>query len=173
MTWVVMTFMLLCAAVLQSILPPFVLLANTKLPLLLAVVLYYALNRDLHMAVVAGFFAGCFQDILGDAPLGYSALCFCVISLATGCFRRAVMSESVIAQSVFGAVSGAVATLCLYFMLSGTEGLICRTSWVVMKTFWAGILSAICVPAIFFVIVRLDQKVGNVEAPEGEMDEIW
>ncbi len=169
MGWLVMTFVLLCAAIVQSLLPSFICLGQSRPPLLLAVVLYYALRREDDITLVAGLQAGFFQDILDKGPLGYSALIFCIIGWTAGRFRRVVVVESLITQVFFGFIAGGVVVLGGYLMLRGTEFTGCRPSWVLVKMFGVSILSMICTPVVFLMISKLDRLLGNIEVKEEDI----
>lgn len=162
MTWVIMIFVLIVAAVVQTLLPGHVLLGQAKFPLLLAVVLYYALNRETSTMAAAAFLAGLLQDALSPIPLGYSAFCFCVVGWGAGRFRDLVITESLITQVFFGAVAGVIVTVILYLLLLQGGLVACSASWVVLKAVGTGVLSMLCTPVMFRVTNELDRLVGNV-----------
>ena len=118
MTWIVMAFVLLCTAVMQTLLPGYAFLGHAKFPLLLMVVLYYALNREIYVMLIAGFAAGFIHDSFGLMPLGYSSACFCVIGFIAGCFRKLVMADSLVAPVFFGALAGVTTAASFYALLA-------------------------------------------------------
>jgi len=170
-TWLVMTFMLVAAAILQTILPPIFYLGQVKFPFLLAVALYYALNRETHMTLVASFFAGFFQDIMSPIPLGFSVFWFCVIGFVASRFRRLVLTETPMTPALFGAAGTVVASIGL-FVLMARESLVFCPFWKLMwKLVGSCVVGALCTPLVFSVAGRMDRLAGNIEIQES-MDEI-
>ncbi|MFC1497092.1 rod shape-determining protein MreD [Verrucomicrobiota bacterium] len=166
MTWIVMVFVLLCAAVIQALLPGCAFLGHAKFPLLLMVVLYYALNREVYVMLIAGFMAGFIHDSFSLMPLGYSSACFCIIGFVAGCFRKLIMADSFIAPVFFGALAGVLATIGFYALLAMGSFIVSSAGLVVMKTIGTGILGMVCAPIVFYVIGRFDRLVGNVYVGE-------
>ncbi len=166
-----MFFVLVSSALLQALLPPIVFLGQGKFPFVLGVVVYYALNRETHVMLAAGFFGGFLIDVLSPVPPGYSAFCLCVIGLIAGRFRKLVLTETILTPIIFGAIAGAVAGILLYIMLV-REGL---AAWpffrLVTRIIGAAILGAFCTPIMFAVAGTLDRLGGNVEAKES-LDEV-
>jgi hypothetical protein len=86
-------------------------------PLLLGLVLYYALTHDLFFLLTACFLAGILQDSLGLIPLGYSAFCFCVVGLVVIRSRELMFVRQWTTHLALGAVSAAGVSLALSLML--------------------------------------------------------
>jgi rod shape-determining protein MreD len=74
MNWFLMIIVVLVSAALQVMIPAVVTLGHAKCPILLSVVLYYALHQDSTEMFVAAFLAGLVQDLLSIPPPGYSCL---------------------------------------------------------------------------------------------------
>jgi rod shape-determining protein MreD len=159
MTWIVMIIMLIMSATVQWMLPVFTSLGQAKIPLLLAVALYYALNRGLAVAMVAAFLAGLLQDLLGQIPLGYSPLCFCLLGLAAYRFHNVVMTDSILTAVVFGATAGAAATAGIYGLLCAGSYAGCTLAHALAKISGVALLAAVCCPFVFRVNRRLDRMV--------------
>ena len=166
MTWLVLVLVLVGAAVMQTVLPGYALLGQTKFPFLLAVVLYYALNWNTTGMMVAAFLAGFLQDSLSPIPLGYSAFCFCVAGWIAGRFRKVVLTDSVVTQIFFGAAAGAGVSLRLYILRAKDALVSCSPQRVVLRTLTSGMLGMVCTPVACFAAGWLDRVVGNVELEE-------
>lgn len=166
MTWLVMVLILIGSAVMQTVLPAFAFLGQAKFPFLLAVVLYYALNWNTTMMLIAAFFAGFLYDVLSPVPLGYSALCFCAIGWIVARFRNLILMDSVVTPAFFGGVAGVGFALGLYVLLAKDGLVVYPASWVVLKAVGTGILGMICTPVIFHLAGGLDRIVGNADVKE-------
>jgi rod shape-determining protein MreD len=166
MTWVIMACVLVLSALLQSMLPAFSFLGQAKFPLLLAVVVYYALNREMTVMLVAAFAAGFIHDALSPIPLGYTAFCFCVVGWIVSRFRNLVLTDSGITPVLFGSVAAGCVTLALYVLLRHNNLILPSPGHVVLRIAGSATLGLICTPAMFLVTGLLDRLVGNVEVKE-------
>lgn len=166
MTYLVMSIVLYVTAVLQVQLPGFAILGGAKMPLLLAVMLYYALTYDTGAMLVAAVCAGFLQDSLSEIPMGYSSLIFCLIGWLVGRFRTYVMSDSVVTSMFFGGVTSLVFTVVIYIWLSSAGLVSYGFGRLFVRYIGVGILGMICTPIVFLLTRRLDQLVGNVELTE-------
>ena len=167
MTLVVMVFVVAVSALLQITMPAFAVLGNVKFPFLLAVVLYYSMNRDTLSMLAAAFLAGLLQDILTPMmPLGYSIICFSIAGWVVGLFRHLVLTDSLVICSVYGSLAGVVSIFLMYFLLLKTGLIMCPVRRVMLKSISAGMLTAICVPMVFIVTAKLDGILGNIEVRE-------
>jgi rod shape-determining protein MreD len=168
-TCVILLLVLTASAVMQALLPGFLVLGQAKFPFLLAVVLYHALNRGAPVMLAVAVLAGFLQDSLSPVPLGYSPFCFCVIGALTARFRDTVLTEAFVTQAFFGALTGCCATVMLYVLLV-REGLVhVPFRIVVLKMFGSAVLGSVSVPFVFLVMGRLDRLVGNVKEAEVEV----
>jgi len=167
MMYMVMAFVLVSSALFQVTLPSFACMGQTKAPLLLAAVLYYALSRDTPTMLVAAFAAGLFQDVLTPMmPLGYSVFSFCLVGGTVGLFRRMVLTESFVTSATFGAAGGVAVTVILYMMLSRRGLVVCPIGRVALKALAVGLFGIVCAPIVFAFALKLDSVVGNVEVRE-------
>ncbi len=166
MNWVVMVISLAGAAYLQLVLPAYLFFGQAKFPFLLAVVLYYALNRETGIAMMAGLFAGVLQDSLSMIPLGFSSLSFCLVAWFVSRFRSVIMLESAFTPVLFGAVAAPAALLCLYVLLGSRDLMVCGPGWCALKLSGGAALGAAVTPAVFCFVRRFDMWVGNVEGLE-------
>ena len=168
-TWVVMIIVLVVGGLLQSLLPGYAFLGHVKFPFLLAFVLYYALNWDVAVALLAALLAGLLQDVLSPLPLGYSAFCFCAVGWLANRWRQLVLTEPVITPLFFGGIASMVVTLTQYVLL--VRGDLIEGDWgrLVLRLIVAGILGMVSTPLMFLFAGLLDRLVGNVEE-KGRLD---
>lgn len=162
MTAAVMIFLLLLAALVQSLIPAVVWLGISKWPCLLAVTLYYALAHTRGKIVVVGILAGIFQDSLSLIPLGYSALCFTAAGLILYHIREMLFRDSAVTVALAGAVSSAATTLCLYVMLrlgSEWEGIPLRE--LMIKMGGTALLGLVVAPLVWQTAGALERQVGT------------
>jgi len=166
MTWVVMIISLLVSGLLQSRLPAIVWLGQAKVPVLLAVVTYYALCRQSDVALTAAFLAGLLYDALSPVPLGYSAFCLCLLTWLAGRFQDLVLPDSVVTQAFFGAVGGVALALASYLLLMRAGLLQYPVGRALLRTAGTGLLAMVCTPVVCFVMSALDRLLGNVQVRE-------
>ena len=150
----------------QTLLPPCAFLGQAKFPFLMAVVLYYALNRETYVMLVAALCAGLLQDALSYMPLGYSVCCFSVVGWIAGRFRKLVLTESLVTPVFFGGAGGTVVVLVIYVLLARDGAVSYPPGAVAVKVIGAGILGMISTPVLFLVARKLDLIVGNVDVRE-------
>jgi len=169
--WVVMIMVLMVGGLLQSQLPGYAVLGQVKFPFLLSIVLYYALNWDVSVMLVAGVLAGLLQDMLSPIPLGYSAFCFCLAGWLANRWRKLVLTESVITPLFFGGIASMAVTLALYLLLLRGEFIESAIGRLILRTIGSGILGTISTLLVFLFAGLLDRLVGNVEE-KGNLDDV-
>ncbi len=163
MTWVVMVFVVVGGALVQMLLPAPACVGHVKAPVLLGVVLYYALNREGNVMTTAAVSAGFLKDVLSPMPIGYSIVCFLIVAWVASRFRPLVMNEAAVTAAFFGFVSAAMVTLVVYVLLR-QAGLVADPVWLgVAKSFGVALLAAVCTPLVFLLVGKFDRWVGNVE----------
>ena len=99
-------FSILVAAVAQGMLPAWGTLGEAKTPIVLGVVMYYALNRTHGLMLLAGGIGGIVLDCIGNTPLGFSSFYFCVIGLFLNQFRGKLFGSRWITQAWLGTLCG-------------------------------------------------------------------
>lgn len=166
MTAVTMIFALICGAVLQAVLPTWSWLGHASAPLLLGVVLYYAIVHTRGTMLCAAVIGGLLQDSLGMIPLGYSAFCFCVAALTVARFKDLVFVHEAITHMVFGAVAAGLVTFVLYGLLAGSGQVALRPGWGMLKVVGSVLLGGVVVPLEFELMESLDRMLGNLETRE-------
>jgi rod shape-determining protein MreD len=159
----VMYTVVIIGAVAQAVFPTFRWLGQTNAPILLGLVLYYALAHSRGTMLQAAIFAGVLQDALGMIPLGYSSFCFCVVALVVSKFKELVFVHKLVTHMLFGALASGAVTLVLYGLLA-TAGLAALApGWLVLKIAGSMFFGAILVPFEFEWVAGLDRLLGNTE----------
>lgn len=163
-----MAFLLLTAAVLQSLMPAAAWLASSKTPFLLGVTIYYALTNSRGTAAAAAVLAGVLQDSLSPIPLGFSALCFAVGALAIHHFRGVLFRDSVLTVAALGAALGALTTLALYVMLMlGTDTVSMPWWWLLLRMGGGAVLGLLAAPIVWAAAGAIERQIG-IEHPEDD-----
>ena len=169
MNLVIMVVALLIGAAAQQVLPGLTLLGQAKAPIVLSVVLYYALHRSLALLVMAAIAGGVLCDSLEALPMGYSAAVFSVLGIVAWLYRDVVFSARGVTHMVFGFLAGLGLTFGLYGLLLVSEESMREVSWlwIALKAIGAALLGMILAPIVFTVLERLDRLTGNivVESP--------
>jgi rod shape-determining protein MreD len=150
-------------AVAQAVFPTFRWLGQANAPVLLGLVLYYALAHSRGTMLQAAIFAGLLQDALGTIPLGYSSFCFCLAALAVSKFKAMVFARKLVTHMLFGALASGAVTLALYGLLAATGLVALAPGWTVLKVVGSMFLGAVIVPFEFELVARLDRMLGNTE----------
>ena len=162
MTAVVMIFLIFVAGVMQSTIPGLAAAGNARAPLLLGVVLYYALVRGQRPALPAALLAGMFQDGLSLVPVGYSSFCFFAVVLIVSMVREAVFQESFVTASFFGGVSAVAVGLGLQILL-WKEGLVHPgPTRIAVRMAGDAVLGMISTPFVVAIATKIDRLIGNI-----------
>ncbi len=168
MNLVIMVSALLIGAVTQHVLPGLLLLGQAKAPLVLCIVLYYAIHRSLALLLASAIAGGMLCDSLEALPTGYSVVVFCVLGTITWLCRNAVFSARA-THMALGLLAGLGLTLGLYGLLLISAENLRQVSWlwIISKAIGTAVLGMIVAPIIFAILEWLDRLTGNitVEAP--------
>jgi rod shape-determining protein MreD len=156
--WMLMIIAVLGATLAQALLPGWAMFGQARFPVLLGLVLYYALNHKSWIVILVAFVAGMLQDGLSLVPLGYSALLFCVVASVAGRYRRLVLSEAVVTAAFFGGISSLLMTLFLFLLLNHSGTISCSGSLAFLRIVGSGILGTITVPAVFLIMTHLHHE---------------
>lgn len=166
MTYIIMILLLITGATLQTLSPAFGILGQVKIPILLAFVVYYSLNRNTFTMLIAAFTAGILQDALSLSPLGYSSAIFMFIGWLMSRYRGLVMADSFITPVIFGAGTGIVVTLMHALLLAHNDLINFNPFWILLRMVGSGFLCALITPVVFILTKTLDRSVGNLETKE-------
>lgn len=157
---------LVVGALVEALLPAWGFAGRASAPILLAVVLYYALYYPSSYLWTAAMLGGLLQDSLGLVPLGYSAVCFTIVALIASRFRDVMFLHEFWSHVWIGAVSASLATLLLSVLLKGSQQLGASFGWVAIRMLGSFLLGAFCVPAVMAAMAGVDRMLGNVRIGE-------
>lgn len=150
--------LLVFATFLQAVLPVVKSLGYASFPILLAVVVFYALTHKRGTALRIAFVAGLLQDSLSLTPLGFSSFCFCVAVLFVNRFKEEVFINDWVTHILFGAVVNGGVVLVMYILLSQTEEVILPFLYFSLKWVGALLLGGLVVPVVYYVVDLLYRK---------------
>ncbi len=162
--FVIMFLAILVGAVTQQVFPGLPLLGQAKAPLVLSVVLYYALHRSLALLLTAGICGGLLCDSIENLPMGYSSAIFCLLGIAAWFYRDMFFSARGVTHMVFGLLSGLGLTLGLYGLLICSDESLREAApvWIALKTIGTALLGMVLAPVVFAVLELLDRLTGNI-----------
>ena len=161
--WILLLLSVLSAVLTQALLPGPPVLGGARFPVLLGVVLYYALNHKPWIVIIVAFTAGLLQDGLSMVPLGYSALLFCGAAMIAGRYRKLVLSEAAVTAAFFGGVTNLLVALVLYLLLRQGGGIVCSGGMAALRIVGCGLLGVATVPAVFVLMTQLHRSLDLVE----------
>ncbi len=166
MNFVVMGAALFVGAVIEDVVPALALPGHAEAPVLLSLVLYYALGRSMALMLVTAIVGGFLSDSLGSLPLGASVVSFCLIGAAARRFHDVVFSGKWVTSMLFGFVAGLAYTLMLFVLLVCVEPDMREIPflWIAAKAAGTAVLGALAAPLVFGLMQELDVKMGNVPA---------
>lgn len=151
------TAVMISGLVAQLLTPGMARLAGAKAPVLLAIVVYYALTRPRSSALAIAFWSGLLVDVLSPIPLGFSAACYVVVALVVGCFRNLVFDDTIITPAFFGGVASFAVTLALYALLVTRGGYAgASMAWIVVKAVATAGLGVLVTPPVFVAARSMD-----------------
>jgi rod shape-determining protein MreD len=166
MNHLLMVIVSLFAAVVESLAPTLNILGQGEAPIVLGVVIYYALTRERHMVVKSAIVAGIFYDALCyKVPPGFSAIAYVCIGLLVNQYRDKIFGNHWITHMFLGAVASLIMTVMMYTMLI-SRGNEITISGMLIKALGVMLMSLGVIPLVFKFVERLDYKLGNVELRE-------
>jgi rod shape-determining protein MreD len=164
MSALVLLLELAVAGALQAVVPTAPWLGGMRAPLLLALVLHYALTRGRAFALTVALVAGLVQDALGLAPLGGSSFVFGAVALIAGRYRADVFHSAALLRAVLGAAASAAATLALWTLLTAAGHVRLPAGQGALRVFGAVVLGAAAAPIVGRVAEKVDQALGFAPA---------
>jgi|GEM_PF-582423 len=162
MRWVTLFFMLLLAAVLQSAVPPVLVLGGAKLPFLLSVALYYTFTHEMDAMVVAIVTAAVAQDALGLVPMGFSLPLFFLVSMSFLSARHSLQADEFLTRMMIGGIAGFAVTLGLFLALVWTGAVHMDMGHGLARALGTAVAASLTTPLIFGLAGWLDRVAGNV-----------
>lgn len=160
----IMIVSLLTVSALQSILPALPLGVNVKVPILVAIVVYYALDREWALSLVASVFAGILTDSLGGLQAGVTACFFLVCTLILLPFRKDIANKAYFAPLTIGFL---VSVFLLFYhyicVLVSSEARGPSIFYVLFAMLVIGTLSAVVTMGVVSVMRKIELTAGTVE----------
>ncbi len=160
---------ILMAALVQALLPALHWFGGARFPVLLGLVLYYALNHKPWIAIIVAFAGGLLHDGLSQVPLGYTPLLFSIVTVIAGRYRRLVLNEAIVTAAFFGGVSAFVMTLLLYLFLQLNGAVACSMGTAAIRIGGSAILGVVTVPAVFGIMIILHRALDLLEEEEAHV----
>jgi rod shape-determining protein MreD len=152
---------LFVCALLQAIAPAWGVMGQAKPPLLLGVVLFYALTREDSLVLESAVLAGLLQDSLGPIPHGFSVLAMTSVALLVNQFRDRVFAEHWFTHVTLGVAASAWVSIILYILLVSTglrSGV--HFSFVLSKALGMSLLGMVLIPLTFACLEKLELHLG-------------
>ena len=151
---------LLAAALFQSTSRAGSWVSSLSLPLLILVVLYYALVHEAPFYLAASFVGGLFQDGLSLVALGTSSCCFIVIGWSCFRVRHLVYTPSVVTHMWMGGLCSAAACVSegLLLMLHGDR--VVTAGGFITRVVSALIMGMLLMPVVYRFLHAFDRSVG-------------
>jgi rod shape-determining protein MreD len=162
----VIALVLVTAALLQTTLFPYLMLAGFRPDLLLLVTAVFALREGALTGVRVGFAAGLLSDLLlNQSAVGLSALVYLGVGYTIGLARPYLAPESVTAPVIMAFLSGLVGTAGFGVLsrLLGDERY--TSSLVLQASLFVALFNTLLAPIVGGVVVRLTRRFPLEGAP--------
>ncbi len=164
MTGLIASIAFILAAVLENVLPAWQLGGSVRWPVMLCVVMYYALNHSLGFALSVSLIAGVFVDAISDLPSGSSATIFCLLTLLISRYRDFIVIRSWLTHMAIGLVSGSVYMFFSFILITIRTGVVhAEILMVFLKILATGLAGMCLMPAFFWVVESLESMVQQQE----------
>jgi len=160
MTVLLIAFVVIIGAVLQGLLPSVPFLGEAKPPILLGIVLYFALMRNPWPALSTAVAAGLFQDLLSQGPFGFSIPCFLVIAWVVNESREHLFGRRWSTHMMLGVFGSAFMVLALYPLYVMDGALRLPFMGMLAKAYGTMLLSLITVPIVFKIVDWMHRGLG-------------
>lgn len=154
------SILFLCAMI-QAIAPSWAGMGQAKPPLLLGVVLYYALTRQDSLVLECAILAGLLQDSLGPIPHGFTVMAMVTVALLINTYRDRIFAEHWFTHIMLGIASSALVSLMLYILLVSTglrSGV--QLSFALSKALGMSLLGMVMIPAVYWMLDHLELQLG-------------
>ncbi len=149
----VVTIIFLMIGVILNLIPLPDLLAATKPPILLLILIYWSLAFPKHISLTYAFVSGVIIDILLITPIGYHALCFTVTI-----YLILIYYPQMRLQSSWNKMVSLLIILIPYFLMSTAVNNILGISFNLMHVTFSILISIIIWPGLFNVLRFIRQK---------------
>ena len=168
MNAIVMLISIMAAVLIEVSMPGWNACLRVKAPLMMGIVIYYALNRSLGLAMFAAIVGGILYDGLCGLPPGCSVISLALFAALLRRNREFLFGDRFLTQLVVGAMAGgvfAVLTGVGVALLPGPGGGRVPTH-LMTRALGTGMLGLASLPLVFGFMSRLDRMVGNTHPEE-------
>lgn len=159
--WIV-AFCLVVATVVQGLLPSLPFLGQAKPPVLLAVVLYFALMRRPGVSLATAVCAGLLLDAFGQGRIGISVICFLIIAWVVNESRDKLFGRRPSTQMMLGAFGSGFMIVTLYVFQIMDSALYLPFFGMLSKAYGTMLLGIVTVPLVFKLLEWTDRRLGIV-----------
>ena len=156
MSLLLITFLLLAGASLQTLLPALPGLAEW--PVLTALILCISLRCVRSRVLYASLLAGVLNDAFCPAPLGVSLPFFVLLALGVYAIHEEVFGDQIITYAVLGLLAGLSHVLYFTFVFAATGLRPLGVGLLTARLFGGLLLGALTTPLIFLLIGALQSK---------------
>ncbi len=145
-------------AVAQTTLVPLIAIGGLKMDLPLMVVVAWGLTSLPGEAVIWGFIAGAFLDLLSGMPFGTQTFALTIIGLLLGLVQTTIFRSNVILPPVAMALSTLAYNVLVLAVLSTLGWQIAWANYLVRVTLPTALLNTITLPIAYFPLRRLYRR---------------
>ena len=149
----IVTIVFLMIGIILNLIPLPDLLAATKPPILLLILIYWSLAFPKHISLTYAFVSGVIMDILLITPIGYHALCFTVTI-----YLILIYYPQMRLQSSWNKMASLLIILIPYFLMSTAVNNILGISFNLIHVTFSILISIIIWPGLFNVLRFIRQK---------------
>lgn len=135
-------------ALLQQLLPGWVLVGGLKPPILAAMALHYALRKGGPDLWIAVFFAAILQDGLDLGPFGPALLAFPALGLLAYRIRNEIFSDGLVTQLILGAFTGLSTTFVALVFFSAVGQRSIPPGLVFLRLFGSFCMGMVTLPLV-------------------------
>ncbi len=172
MNMLVWAVAVISSVLLESFIPASWTLGRTRAPVLLAVVLYYALCRGRGQMLAAAFVGGFLRDAFADIPLGCSAFGLVILGFILQRHREDIFGGRLMTRLTLGLVGGTAFGLVMYIAVLVAQG---PPSTVPVyeafgKALGMGVWGMAVMPLVMAALEKFETMVGNVAAPVNDIN---
>ena len=149
----IITIVFLMIGIILNLIPLPDLLAATKPPILLLILIYWSLAFPKHISLTYAFVSGVIMDILLITPIGYHALCFTITI-----YLILIYYPQMRLQSSWNKMASLLIILIPYFLMSTAVNNILGISFNLVHIIFSVLISVIIWPGLFNVLRFIRQK---------------
>ncbi len=152
----------------ERLLGSFLSFQNSLPTIVPALVLYYAINRNLTLALFSAIMAGWFVDSISGLPWGASSISLMLVVIIVRIYRDIAFERLWLEQSMLGALSGACFILFQFLLIRHNSELPLQISLsaLIMKMFFSSLCCGIAAPLVCSVMKLVEHLLGNISIKE-------